>query len=75
MKIVYGKYLVCDYLQIKFKDDEEFNKFTKMLIDRSAHKFDTKVGSNDKLLTLSTCYNETERVVLHAKLIKREIRK
>lgn len=64
-----------DYLQIKFKDDEEFNKFTKMLIDRSAHKFDTKVGSNDKLLTLSTCYNETERVVLHAKLIKREIRK
>ena len=64
-----------DYLQIKFKDDEEFNKFTKMLIDRSAHKFDTKVGSNDKLLTLSTCYNETERVVLHAKLIKREVRK
>ena len=45
-----------------------------MLIDRSAHKFDTKVGSNDKLLTLSTCYNEVDRMVLHAKLIKKEIR-
>ena len=30
---------------------------------------------DDKILTLSTCYNnDTERVVLHAKLIKKETR-
>ena len=64
-----------DYLQVDFKTDEQFLNFTKMLMDRSAHNFDTQVSANDKIITLSTCYNETERVVLHAKLIKREVRK
>ncbi len=63
-----------DYLQVDFKSDEQFLKFTKMLMDRSAHNFDTQIGANDKIITLSTCYNETERVVLHAKLIKKEVR-
>lgn len=64
-----------DYLKIDFDSDEEFLNFTKMLMDRSSYNFETKVGANDKIITLSTCYNETERVVLHAKLIKREVRK
>ena len=32
-------------------------------------------GENDKILTLSTCYGEDERMVVHAKLIKRETKK
>ena len=63
-----------DYLKIDFKSDEEFINFSKMLLDRSSYNFDTKVGVNDKIITLSTCYNDSERVVLHAKLIKREVR-
>ena len=63
-----------DYLQIDFVSDEQFVKFANKLISRSAHKFDTTVGANDSILTLSTCYNEEERVVIHAKLIKREKR-
>jgi hypothetical protein len=52
----------------------EFNEFTSMLINRSVKNFNTPVSSTDRILTLSTCYNATDKVVLHAKLIKREIR-
>ncbi len=61
-----------DYLKINFNNSSDYNDFINMLIGRSAHKFDTIVSTNDKIITLSTCYNETDRVVLHAKLIKYE---
>lgn len=62
-----------DYIQTDFNSDDEYVTFTKMLIDRSAYDFKTSVSSNDRILTLSTCYNfDGEKVVLHAKLIKRE---
>ena len=61
-----------DYIQTKFADDEEFLKFGKMLLDRSQHNFNTSIDSNAKILTLSTCYNDEKKVVLHAKLIKIE---
>lgn len=61
-----------DYLQIDFKDDDDFIKFTQKLIDRSAYNFQTNVDENDKILTLSTCYNSVKKVVFHAKLIKFE---
>ena len=32
--------------------------------------FNTNVNINDKILTLSTCYNDDEKMVVHAKLIK-----
>ena len=38
---------------------------------RSIHNFNTNLDANDKILTLSTCYSDTERTVVHAKLIKR----
>lgn len=63
-----------DYIQVDFYSDEEFNNWTNMLINRSAHNFNTTVNENDHILTLSTCYNEKEKVVLHAKLIKKETR-
>lgn len=59
-----------DYLQIEFSNNEEFNKFANMLIKRSNYDFKTSVTGNDKILTLSTCWNDDEKVVLHAKLIK-----
>ncbi len=61
-----------DYLQINFSNDEQFEKFAKKLIKRSSYNFNTKVSKSDIILTLSTCYNNEERVVLHAKLIKRK---
>ena len=43
-----------------------------MLKDRSEFNFNTEIGSEDRILTLSTCYDENSKTVLHAKLIKRE---
>ena len=63
-----------DYIQVKFKDDEEFSSFIKKIIERSMFDFKTTVNKNDKILTLSTCYSSTEKLVVHAKLIKKEAR-
>ena len=43
-----------------------------MLINRSIYNFKTNLNENDKILTLSTCYNDDDKIVLQAKLIKRE---
>ena len=32
------------------------------------------VKASDRVLTLSTCYSDTERTVVHAKLIKRSVK-
>ena len=71
---VYRIPTTSDYLTTVFYDDDDFNTFTSMLINRSTYNFNTPVNSTDRILTLSTCYNNSDKVVLHAKLIKREIR-
>jgi sortase B len=71
---VYRIPTTSDYLTTVFYDDDDFNTFTSMLINRSVKNFNTPVNSTDRILTLSTCYNSSDKVVLHAKLIKREIR-
>ena len=60
-----------DYIQTEFGNDEEFLELITKLKDRSMFNFNTDVNSNDNILTLSTCYNDNEKVVLHAKLIKK----
>lgn len=71
---VYHIPTTSDYIKTEFDSDEEFTNWTKMLINRSSYNFNTEVSENDNVLTLSTCYNDKEKVVLHAKLIKKEIR-
>lgn len=58
-----------DYLKITFNNNE-FTTFTRMLMKRSIYNFNTTVNNKDRILTLSTCYNNQEKVVIHAKLIK-----
>ncbi len=62
------------YITTDFKNDEEFQKFINTISSRSKLKFDATVDVNDTILTLSTCYKTDEKVVLHAKLIKKEVR-
>ena len=69
---VYHIPTTSDYIKVHFSSNEEFTKWAKMLLDRSVHNFNTSI--NDQVLTLSTCYNDKEKVVLHAKLIKKETR-
>ena len=63
-----------DYIKVNFNSNKEFNEWTSMLINRSIYDFKTTVNEFDNVLTLSTCYNDSEKVVLHAKLIKKEIK-
>ena len=71
---VYHILTTSDYIQITFNSNEDFKKWASMLINRSVYDFNTNVNESDKILTLSTCYNNEEKVVLHAKLIKKETR-
>ena len=63
-----------DYLKVVFNDDDDFINFGNMLIERSQYDFGTSINGDDRILTLSTCYNNSDKVVLHAKLIKKEKR-
>ncbi len=59
-----------DYIQVAFNSDDTFKQFVDMLQARSYYKFNTTVSATDKIITLSTCYNDNEKMVMHAKLIK-----
>ena len=48
--------------------------FINKLISRSQYDINTSVNTSDNILTLSTCYNNSDKLVVHAKLIKREIK-
>ncbi|MBQ2947194.1 MAG: class B sortase [Bacilli bacterium] len=61
-----------DYIQVNFVNDIDFVNFGEMLTARSNYNFNTTISAEDKILTLSTCYDDNVKIVLHAKLIKRE---
>ncbi len=71
---VYRIETTSDYLQIEFNNDIKYQEFLNKLINRSVFNFNTTINSTDNILTLSTCYNNDEKVVMHAKLIKQETR-
>lgn len=59
------------YITTNFNTDEEYESFLTTIKNRSIYNFDVTLNKNDRVLTLSTCYSDTERTVVHAKLIKR----
>lgn len=71
---VYRIPTTSDYLQTNFNDETEYQNFLDMIKDRSSYNFNTSVASTDNILTLSTCYNNSDKMVVHAKLIKKEIK-
>lgn len=66
---VYHIPTTSDYIKVDFNSNEDFKKWASILITRSAYNFNTTINENDNVLTLSTCYNNNEKVVMHAKLI------
>lgn len=59
-----------DYLEVDFESQNEYNNFLKKIKKRTIIDFNTNVNVADKILTLSTCHKDNERLVVHAKLIK-----
>ena len=60
------------YITTKFNNDNEFITFLDTISKRSIYNFNYNVNKEDIILTLSTCYDDNTRVVVHAKLIKIE---
>lgn len=71
---VYHIPTTSDYLQTDFNDDTSYQNFLDMIKNRSSHNFNTNVTSSDNILTLSTCYSNSDKMVVHAKLIKKEVK-
>ena len=57
------------YISVDFKTDEEYLKFLTTIKNRSVYDYNVNVNTDDKILTLSSCYDNKKRMVLHAKLI------
>lgn len=60
------------YITTKFNNDNDFITFLDTISKRSIYNFNYNVNKEDIILTLSTCYDDNTRVVVHAKLIKIE---
>lgn len=69
---VYHIPVTNDYIQTDFRSDEEYLNWLNMLKNRSQYKFNANMQATDKIITLSTCHGvaSSERVVMHARLIK-----
>ncbi len=59
-----------DYIQINFLKEKDFSEFLNTVTNRSIYDFKTTADISNNILTLSTCYSESEKLVVHAKLIK-----
>lgn len=63
------------YITPSFNTVDSYSEFLNTIKGRSEVEFSAEVNTNDKILTLSTCKdNFGNRVVMHAKLIKKELR-
>lgn len=62
------------YITTDFSKDEDYQQFLNTIKARSIHNFNATLTTNDKILTLSTCYSDDIRIVVHAKLIKKSIK-
>ncbi len=63
------------YITTDFSSDNSFGTFANTMKSRSIYDFGVNITSSDKLLTLSTCYNDNGiRLVIQAKLVKIQAR-
>lgn len=70
---VYRIPTTSDYLSVEFSS-LGFSNFINTIVGRSQYNFNTNVSDSDRILTLSTCYDDNSKLVIHAKLIKRQDR-
>ncbi len=59
-----------DYIRTNFSSDEDYANWLNMVSGRSQIGFNTLASASDRIITLSTCYDDNDKLVVHAKLIK-----
>ncbi len=62
------------YITTYFKNNQEYINFLDVIQKRSLYDFKVSLTSDDRILTLSTCYSDNVRTVVHAKLIKKSVK-
>lgn len=63
------------YLTTNFTSEKSYYEFLTTLQKRSLYNFNVELNHDDKIITLSTCSNDNKsRIVMHAKLIKKQKR-
>ena len=55
------------YIKTNFASDNEYIEFLSTIKKRSNKYFDVSLDEKDQILTLSTCANNNNRIVVHAK--------
>lgn len=70
---VYTMDQTTDYLQISFSSKDKYKEYLDTSLKRSIKDFKITPTVNNKILTLSTCYNDSnQRLIVQAKLIGSE---
>ena len=67
---IYRIKVTDDYLKTTFENDTEWLDFIYMIRSRSIFTSDATVDKDDKIITLSTCLENDQRLVVHAVLKK-----
>lgn len=62
------------YITTNFNTQKDYIMYINTIINRSIYNFNIQVTQNDTLLTLSTCDGNSKKLVVHAKLIKKEVK-
>ena len=62
------------YITTNFNTNNDYLNFLNTIKNRSIYNFNITLNENDSIITLSTCYSDTERTVVHAKKIKKSTR-
>lgn len=60
------------YIQTAFSNENKYQEFLDKITSRSNYDYKVHPNTKDKIITLSTCHNKSEKTVLHAKLIKKQ---
>lgn len=61
-----------DYLKINFSNNKEYQSFIATITNRSIYNFNIDTSRARQILTLSTCYGSSKRLVVHAVLISQK---
>ena len=62
-----------NYRQTHFSSDTEYQTYLDDMTAKSAHDFGIRVGVKDRIVTLSTCYQSTQRTAIVARLVRQII--
>lgn len=66
---IYNIKKTSDYLITEFANNNDFLEYINLVKNRSIYNFNIEITENDKILTLSTCTGDNERLVIHAKKV------